>query len=390
MAKAKQTRARAAAAAREENHEIGTQHLESENEVTEDDAIAELRGMGASAEYKFTVARAASNGKAGGYCATYGVGELSLDAIREQFGGGKYTIRVTDAAGRYVTNRTVEIVDLPKVGAVLQAAAVAQPPTDMNGLAAVIAAMKPDASGQKDMTPLLIAMMESQTKQMIAMMNRPVPVGPTLTDLLALINANKPAPEESSVKLLLQGLELGRTMNGGESSMMDIAREGLGMIAPLLARQEQEQPRRPMRQLPAPNDEQAAGAVPAVTEAAPVRAANPKAGNAAMMQKLNWLKNQLAILLVQASRGKDPELYAEVMLDNLPPFLTEDEILQRMSDDNAVANLAMLEPRVKDHLEWFEAFREACISLLSEEEGEPGPQGGQPAALDLPAGDAGE
>ncbi len=41
-----------------------------------------------------------------------------------------------------------------------------------------------------------------------------------------------------------------------------------------------------------------------------------------MFQKLQWLKAQLGALLNQAARGKDPELYAEVMLDNLPTFVT--------------------------------------------------------------------
>lgn len=374
MAKAKRTRTTAPAAAAEQNHEIGTEQLIDEGEVTEQDAIAELRGMGASSEYKFTVSRSAGrDGKAGGYCATYGVGELSLDAIREQFGGGKYAIRVTEASGRYVTNRTVEIVDLPKANAPAIIAAAPAVPTDMQGLAAVIAAMKPAAGGGQDMTQLLIAMMKSQTDQMLALMNRPQPAAPSLSDLLALINASKPKSEDSSVDLLLKGLELGRSLDGGQSSMMDVAREGLGLLGPLIQQQQAAPPRaRAIPALPSPVAADGHG----TNEAAAVRVTNPATNQEnAMLQQLAWLRQQLNALIAQASRQKNPELYAEVMLDNLPPYITPEIILERMSAENAIDQLAMLDGRVNQFRPWFEEFRKAVADLLTdtgeeEDEGE--------------------
>lgn len=83
-----------------------------------------------------------------------------------------------------------------------------------------------------------------------------------------------------------------------------------------------------------------------------------------MLQKLNWLRMQTKGLVHQAERGKNPELYAEVMLDNLPPFIAVEELRERMSADDAVAQLAFLNGDVMRHAEWFEEFRQCVLDLL--------------------------
>lgn len=345
----------------------------------EEDAIAELRGLGASDEYKFTVSRISSTpGKPAGYCATYGAGDLSLDAIRESFGGGKYRIRVTDAQGKYVNNRTVEIVELPKRDVATAVAAAAIQP-DMQGIASLISALRPTAPPAGDssvavLMPLLIAMMQNQSESLKAILsaNR----GPSITELLALVQSNKgEGGEGGAVSMLLKGLELGKELGGGDTGMLDVAKEGLGVLSALIPQQTAQQaaPMLPRQQRPAMLPNHAGdSATPATAQPAAVAAAAQPAGvqNVGMMQKINWLKQQVNALLVQAQRGKSAELYAEVMLDNLPPFIKPGELLERLQQPDAVQQLALLDARVSQHEDWFEEFRQQAIDFLTGEGGE--------------------
>lgn len=367
-----------------DNNEIGTADLEEgEDEGQQElDAIAELRGMGASTDYRYSVSRVSSKpGEQQGYCATYSAGDLSLDAIRENFGGGKYRIRVTDSSGKYITLRTVDIVALPKP---LNAPAAQAPGMDMSGMAEVIAALRPNAppaAGSDNTMQLMLAMIKNQGDLLQAMLTRPAPEGPKITDILAIIKENQPRrdPEESAVSLLLKGLELGRGLGEkAETGMLDVARDGLDILGNLIARDRGQPPAAVPAgarvALPAPS---------ATTTAAPARPAQPSGDP--MMRKLQWLRAQLASLILQAARDKDPELYATVMLDNLPDFFTDEEILARLQAPDAVSQLSMLDPRVSQHAAWFEEFRKHCVTILTEEE-EPEIHGGAPSDAGGPGG----
>jgi hypothetical protein len=360
MAKArKQTAAQARAALKSAADQLAEKSAEldlhDEDEDAENDVIAELRGMGAGDGYRYRVNKLSGKpGEASGYCATYDAGDLSLDAIREQFGGGKYRIRVVDQGGKYIGNATVEIVGLPKPAAPVTPAAA--PVHDLGGIAEIIAAMRPpapDAAAGDRVTTMLLAMMENQGKMFQAMMSRDK--GPSITEILALVQ-NKGGGDKSQVELLLEGLKLGRELGGdGGGSELDVANKGLDVLGQLIAQKQTEQaPAVPMapRALPAP--------ATAATPAAP--AGGQDMG---LIQKLNWLRAQATALVGQAKRQKNPELYAEVMLDNLPPFITAEEILQRLQAPDAVAQLAQLNAEVSQYAEWFEDFRQSVIELLT-------------------------
>lgn len=381
MAKAKQaTRTNARKPARtplviehddDDDDDEGTE-LETGLDVDEDaahqeaDVLAELRGLGADNEHRFTVSRISSKpGEQQGYCATYNAGDLSLDNIRDQFGGGKYRIRVTDSAGKYVTMRTVEIVSLPKPTAAPAQQQAASP--DLQGMVtALAAALKPQGGGM-DIQALMLAMMNNQAEMLKAIATGRPQESLKLTDILTLMNAsNKGGGASDAVATLLQGVKLGKEFAGGETGMLDVAREGLGVLSTLITR-EQDTTATPAQL-----------AAPARTSAGNGAASTPKPNNAGdpMFQKLQWLRAQIAGLVNQAARGKDPELYAEVLIDNLPGFFTADEIMAKLQEPNAVEQLAMLDGRVRQHAEWFEHFRQAAIELLTPEDTQPPLPGG--------------
>lgn len=323
------------------------------------DVIEELKTLAGDDGVKWIVHKISSKpGEKGGWCAEYQTGELSLAGIRDTFGGGRYKIQGRRiSGGQVVTQRTLEIVEAPK-------------PPGLNGgagldVAALATALKPGDSGMTVMLPLLLKMIESQGAQTAAMMNamasRPAEKS-NLTEILALINATRPKERNSDVNILLEGLKLGREFGGGgETGMMDIAAKGLDMIRPMIAAQAKAAPPPPVRAaLPPPAPAAAPIEAPAPTP--PVTGVDP------MLQKINWLRHQVNVLCYQAQRDSDPELYASVMLDNLPAYLTETEIYERISAADAVAQLAQLDARVTAHAAWFERFRQAVIAEFTEDE----------------------
>lgn len=325
-------------------------------------AMDELRALGGDDVLSWTVVKVPTKpGERGGYCARYTSGDLSLDTIRETFGGGKYRVRGTDNAGKWVpgASKTIEVMELPRAP---QPIAPANTPA-MGEIAQLIQAMRPSGEGNSQTMQLLMGMIQAQGEMFKAIMNRPEPQHSSLAETLALIKATRPEGGDSAVNMLVKGLEMGQKLGGGETGMLDIAREGLSALAPLIAQQAaQPAPQRVLvPRAPAPVVALPAGAAPAAPVSQPVPENNP------MLQQLAWLRAQVNTLVIQAMRDRDPELYALVLLDNLPPFITEEQLLERLSAPDAVAQLAALDGRVTAHAAWFEAFRQAILAQFDDE-----------------------
>ena len=99
-----------------------------------------------------------------------------------------------------------------------------------------------------------------------------------------------------------------------------------------------------------------------------------------MMRKLQWLRAQINGLVHQAARRSDPILYANVLCDNLPDYITEAEIIERLQAPDALAQLSQLDQRVSRYAPWFDEFRTAALEILQSpdepyepETDEPGP-----------------
>lgn len=348
-------------------------------------ALDELRELGGDEVIQWTVFKVSSGpGGKGGYCGRFSSGDLSLDMIRDTWGGGKYRIRGTDQARKWVTgaSRTVELMDMPKAAGATPAPIT--PPQDFQGLAAILAAVKPSGDANAQMMTLLTAIV-----------NRPPPPAPPqmgIGEILALIKEMRPESKgKDSTELLMEGIRLGRDLagGGGETGLMDIAARGLDMIAPIVKAQALAPKAAPRIAAPAPALVLPAGAPETVAPGGPrsaapaVPTAQPKEVDP-MFEKLKWLRHQVRILIHQAARGGDPELYAAVLLDNLPDFITEEEMLERMSAPDAITQLAMLEPAVNTHAAWFEEFRQAVLGQFENDDDSPDGEGAPPS------GDMGE
>lgn len=85
-----------------------------------------------------------------------------------------------------------------------------------------------------------------------------------------------------------------------------------------------------------------------------------------MLALLGWLKEQLAGLAHQASLNKDPALYAEVVLDNLPPGVDPKMLLNFLGANDWWAKLTQFFPGVQPYPQWFADCRKELVNGLQE------------------------
>lgn len=344
----------------ESSREIDIDADEEETEL-EKDTISELLELG-QGEVRWKVDRISPADKAG-HCTTYITGDLSLDRIREEWGGGKFKITGIGPDGKYVARRTVAIVEPVKHPMLMQ---------PQNNVAEIMAIVN---SSRNDSSTMMMQMMKSQSDLLAAVLSRPQPVGPDptqmQTNMLAMMASMrdifKPEKSTSDIELLMKGLELGREFGGGggsgDTGWMDLLVSGMGMAKPLIQKA-MEAPATIPTPI-APRQRVIATTVPDAPNSPPVVENPVKSEENPMLHLLSWLQRQIKALLVQAARDKDPELYAEVFLDNLPDDVTPELILKHFDDEKAIERLAAIDGGVLKYREWFESFRDSVIDMLA-------------------------
>jgi hypothetical protein len=332
----------------EENSELD---VESGDPV-EGDVFDDLDDSGARLDIRRT-----SPVEFAGYVGTYQGAGFTLDRLQEDWGGGKFTIREKTAGGQFARTRHVQVAGKPKNKEAPPALSQAAPAVD--GMAQVLASIQASNAAQAKSTEGQITLL---TTLLTSLIGREPPKAPPAPDPLAMLekaaNILKPrgGDEAGVMSALMKGIDLGRsfTEGGGEPGMASIFMEGIKTIkeAAAIAPQPQPQPRR-IAQAPA-------GSVPAV-EAPNKPEPLPMTDTA---KQIKWLRTMSAVLVKKAEAKKSPELYAEVFLDNLPPFVPEALVLETMKDETAIAKLGMLNADVLKFPDWFEEFRAAVVQFI--------------------------
>lgn len=334
--------------------------------------IDELLGMDGASEYKFKVEKVAPAAEAG-HCATYNGSELTLERIRDEFGPGRYQLTTFNSKGQYVSGgrrqlsiaKVLNAQDADRherlgVREILDVIRANQSPRDESATQMMQIFLKQSEMQQAQMTALLTAVLTrpadkpADPLQMIA----------ALKDIMA--PTNQSGGSDKAVEMLLKGITLGKEFNGtGGGDWTDALIKGLDVAAPIFQQAAEARP--------APQPQQAHVVRPAVQHNPQVQSQPQQAGVDPMLQKLQWVKRQVAALLIQAQNGKKPALYAELFVDQLPPFLTREEVKAQFSDPNAVDTLAQLDERVLQHRQWFDTFRAKVLLLLTQQEPKPAP-----------------
>lgn len=281
---------------------------------------------------------------------------FSLEALQEQHGGGEYRITILDGAGKYRGSRTVIVA--PPANAKPAAAA---PSSEVAQLAEAI----------KKQGDLLL---EFIVRGSAAPAQQPLDRKAFLDELLIykqlFDGGNKSGGggmgADQVLAILKTGMDIAKDGSGGsETNWADILKAGIEQVGPSLANaldaaaasaKAQPATAAPGRALPA------SATKPAI--AAPA-SSNPAGGN---VEKFD-LKKWVSFLIEKAEKGADPELYADLVLDNIPEAQAPEIFaqLEGKTAEQVVVMLARFDERVNAHVEWFRDLGQAVLGALADD-----------------------
>lgn len=348
-------------------------------EQPEDDLARALAELGESGGGRVKVERVSDNRKLLEYVDEFDAAAFSLKELQQQYGGGEYRLTVRDAGGRYVKSGRVMIAQ-PR-----QAPGAA--PAEPSGGDKLAEVMR--AQGEQLQRALALMMLQQRTAPASAV--TPDQVRRELLQDMQLMRdlvggGGQQIGADKLLEVLKLGMEIARDSEGGGDwvSLAAKALDALGEpIKEALTQRAGGSPapaaaipgRAPGRPIPAPAT---AGASPN-----PQPQQRPREGR--MFGAFN-LQGAVAFLVAKAAAGADSTLYADLILDNLPP--AQLPILQQLLAGDVVESLAAFDPRVRQQAQWFRDLGDELRQMLQESDAaEPGSDAGGDADGN-PAGDS--
>lgn len=372
------------------------------------DVIATMRELEGADEIKWRIYRTADpEPSRNGYLATWTGSQISQDRIRDKFGGGKYKFIGYYTNGRYAAHKVIVIADDAPRTEGSKVNSQNGPQFDLSGFLA-----QQDARDQRrraeeeerrryeeereekrsrDRLTLIAAVATPAATVLAALLGNRGP------DMASLITAMKPpdplqllaglktlmpepqpvVPQPDAIDKAITIMEKIDALKGnpnGETNWMDLLREviksagpGAGQAIAVLA------------QRAAAARAERAGTVQPQVLSAPAQPALPSPENAAPLgagadvnilkaaRLIPWLKAQIEKFLPAARRrGSDPELYAALMLDELPEDQDADALTQFVERPDWFEWLKSIDPRVAESPQWFAQMRAHLLEYLKE------------------------
>ena len=342
-----------------------------------------------------------------GYCGDMPVSDFSINTLKARYGAGTYKVRIKGPKGF-----------LPGGGTVSIAADIK--PEKLSGASDFVSFQewqaKRDAENADRRSRMMELLLPSAITGAISLLTaaisrqsgpdvaslitalKPAP-GPTMTELttsLANIQAlSKPPDNSGALDSIVKVMEVvkefgGDSSGGGKTGWLDIVKELINQagpaVKPILEGLQQQAAARAAQNAAMQN--QVSVSVPPEVHAAvsapvpPIQPVVPpvaqsSAGVAANLSEdekmyqlfLPLIKDALAQIAGWAEKDKDPELYAEVFVDNLPPgienYIPQPKALEYIDHPNWWAKVCEVEPRLIAHKDWCEEFRAELRNIIS-------------------------
>jgi len=245
---------------------------------------------------------------------------------------------------------------------------------------AVAAGIEPETKSDGIGTAELIALMNNNTTQLVGMFQssmaamaeaikgsgqptfNPNEATKTIMESVAAMKSLTDAPRDTSgkdmVAMLVQGVELAAKLNAkdGETNSFDLLGKAMEYL-PALADAAKANPAGvplPGQKLPGQPGPHPDPATQASIEREHKQAVDKE------REKQTWAMN-IAMLLGWAKQGKDPLLYAELILDQVG----EEKTLQYLDRPDALEFLASFNPEVLTYRGWFEALKKEILELTA-------------------------
>lgn len=327
---------------------------DDELSAEEQDVFAALSEMEGAADAKWTVFRVAPSNKPIGYCDTLSSSELTLDELRRRFGAGKYRVRGMRSTGGYLAHRTITIAtDAPKE---IAAPALS---SESSLIEKFLADQNERAEKRREL--LLIALPAAITALPAIIQafgprrdSNPVEL---LAGLKSLMPDPKPAPDMTETFLKI--MEFARNSMGDKSddSWLGLAKDAANNLIPLLTGK--------LSGEPAPAVAPARIASPAQV----TQTIEPEPQNVSMLKLVPWARETLAYLVKKAAASADSSLYADFVLDNVPPGVDVTTFAQYLNHPDWWMYLQQFQPSVAPYQGWFAQFRDDLIASYEEQYG---------------------
>jgi len=290
-----------------------------------------------------------------------------MERCRDKFGTGDYRMHVRQ--GRRIVANKPYSVEAPK-----EPAEIIAPQNNNSDIIALIQSQNTQMATlfQSTMQAMAEAIKGSHAAQPAV---DPVAMQQSMIQGIAAMKqiADGDKKEPGAVEMLVKGIELAKDLapKTGETNTMDILSKGLDMF-PMLAKAGEVRghtnppvgipPHNPVQSLKAPEPEYAKPNTPRTGETEQPQ--QPDENEMFLAQA----KANLAFLCNQAQNNRDPELYAELILDQMGA----EKVLEFIGHENALDQLTKLEPMVGVYKGWFLALRDAILVLTApEQESEP-------------------
>lgn len=301
--------------------------------------------------------------------------------LREEYGGGKFRIQLR-AGGRIVKTQTLRIEPPPK------STATNSGPLG-NDLPALIRELKADTGND---TAIMMQAMQQQNAQFQTMMvemvkalgsNNNAPAPPTMAEVITTVAALKdmsaPPPSVEPTELILKGIELANALKGdnegGDANMYTLLQSAVKELGGTIANAAKVMP----NMVAAPGTPQPATAQPApamqITADDTARPREPIEGDPAPIEVETKSRNEIPeqlqpfepyvnSLVQMAAAKKDPELYAEVIIDQLGDEYADAWIGKREGREMLLGIFTQAQPFAR----WFEMVGEIITEILHGED----------------------
>ncbi len=305
--------------------------IEKDMRDEENEILSEFGEADGDAGMYFTVRKVIPGSKDKPYCFEGTRGDLPVtETIQRKFGAGKYEIWLFKNKKIY---RRIPITVL-----------------------APIEQTKPDAP-QSELAGVLKTVLEQQTA-MLARMNEAKPQSslnakemltlamPAITAFIPfLFKSRDGGSVAETMQLLATAKEL--FQNDGEQREKGLIDLATDILPPMFAAMSAQPPN---------------GAQPKQLSPPQSTTPTPEQIQQAQMAQLQML---LRFMIGKAQKSSDPGLYAEVLVDTLPP-----EYVQMLCAPGAIEMLVQLEPAIATYRPWFDALLQALIDGPIDDDGE--------------------
>lgn len=365
--KAKQPKARKRITTTTEEIDPNEVEENEETEKLDDEVVRALTEMEGATDISWQVHRLGSNNP--GYCRPpMSTTELTLENIARRHGPGNYRIKGVRSDGSYFKSATITIAE----------------PYE-NAASAVLNAQQAQGTNRdQGLMPLLVAMMSSNTSVVTAALARPeaskgefpwkemLLAAPALVPLVKDFFTRKDDSNDSMDRLLKQ-LTIVEKLKGSDdgkgSTWIDIVRDAMSNVPAVVASVTRSANAAPATSAPAPATPlarlpSAVGAVDASTSA-PVE--TPLAVDPAPTVEIQFFRDHLMMLVQRAAQNRNPELYAQLLLEELPDTISDELVKQLLTREDWFEQLMLFEERIAPYRGWFDYLRQTVLTLLDEE-----------------------